>query len=81
MLVLKVPEEVFYVSQHRITTSSNTGYIAVSFNIDFTVKKSFEGFCIIVQFEESFMSKYSKKSSKLLFLLHLGMSIRTSRRR
>lgn len=38
LLVLKVPEEIFHV-QSKITASSNTKYVAVSFSVDFTIKK------------------------------------------
>lgn len=40
-LVLKVPEEILHVIQLKITASSNTEYTAVSFSMDFTVKKTF----------------------------------------
>lgn len=63
LLVLKVLEEIFHDIQSRITASSNIEYIAVSFKMDFTVRKSFEGFFffIILQFKEPFTSRYSKK--------------------
>lgn len=84
LLILKVPEEIFHVILSEIIASSNTEYITVSFSMDFTVKKSFEGFFffIITQFKEPFTPRYYKKYSKLFsFFPHLGMSIRTLRRR
>jgi len=61
LLVLK-SEEIFYIIPPKITASSNTEYIAVSFSMDVTVKKSFEGFFfIIMQFTECFVTRYSNK--------------------
>lgn len=62
MLVVKVPEDIFYVIQSKITASSNFEHIAVSFSMDFTVKQSTEFlFFATIQFKEPFTSGYVKK--------------------